>query len=61
MKSNLSLRKSTSTHIIEARDLPDCETEHLLEEVSVDQLLRTLTGQSPSKIAAGSLLADEWD
>jgi hypothetical protein len=60
VKSNLSLRKSTSMQIVEARDLPDNETEHLLDEVSLDHIMRSLTGLPTSKIARLQL-ADEWD
>jgi hypothetical protein len=60
VKSNLSLRKSTSTQIVEARDLPDYENEHTLDDVNMDHILRSLTGLPTSKIASLQL-ADEWD
>jgi hypothetical protein len=59
--SNLTVRNSTSVGIIEARNQPETDTELLLEEVDIDQVLRSLTGLSASRIAAGVDLADEWD
>ena len=60
--SKLTVRSNTSVRIFESHNQPEYDTELLLEDaVDIDQVMRSLTGLSYTKIAAGIELADEWD